>query len=104
VILAGQDPGGQMNLRLEAGQAVRNGMKWEDALEAVTLAPAGALGLADRYGSLEPGKVADLVLWGGDPFEISTAAELVLIDGKEVPLANRMTELLERYRRLPPKY
>jgi len=104
VILGGQDPAGQMNLRFEAGHAVRNGMKWEDALEAVTLAPARAFGLADRIGSLEPGKDADLVLWSGDPFEFSTAVEMVMIGGQETSMTNRMTELLERYRTLPPKY
>jgi imidazolonepropionase-like amidohydrolase len=104
VILAGQDPGGQMNLRFEAGHAVRNGMKWDDALEAVTLAPAKALGLASRFGSLEPGKAADVVVWSGDPFEFSTGVELLLIDGREAPRSSRMTELLQRYRTLPPKY
>lgn len=104
VILGGQDPGGQMNLRFEAGHAVRNGMKWEDALEAVTLAPARAFGLGDRIGSLEPGKDADLVVWSGDPFEFSTEVEIVMIGGQETSMANRMTELLDRYRTLPPKY
>jgi len=103
VILAGQDPGGQMNLRFEAGHAVRNGMRWDDALEAITLAPARAFGLMDR-GSLEPGKVADLVLWSGDPLDFAAGAELVLIGGQEAPLTNRMTELRERYRTLPPRY
>jgi len=103
VILAGQDPGGQVNLRFEAGHAVRNGMAWEAALEAITLAPARAFGLTDR-GSLEPGKTADLVVWSGDPLDFAAGADLVLIDGREVPLTSRMTELRERYRTLPPKY
>lgn len=103
VILAGQDPGGQMNLRFEAGHAVRNGMGWEAALEAITLAPARAFGLSDR-GSLEPGKTADLVVWSGDPLDFAAGAELVLIGGQETPLTSRMTELRERYRTLPPKY
>lgn len=103
VILAGQDPGGQMNLRFEAGHAVRNGMGWEAALEAITLAPARAFGLTDR-GSLEPGKTADLVVWSGDPLDFAAGAELVLIGGQEAPLTSRMTELRERYRTLPPKY
>ncbi len=103
VILAGQDPGGQMNLRFEAGHAVRNGMGWEAALEAITLAPARALGLTDR-GSLEVGKTADLVVWSGDPLDFAAGAELVLIGGREAPLTSRMTELRERYRTLPPRY
>lgn len=104
VILAGQDPGGQMNLRFEAGHAVRNGMRWEDALAAVTIAPAEAFGLGQELGSLAPGKSADLVLWSGDPFEFSTGAERVLIRGQEIPLTSRMTELRDRYRTLPPRY
>ena len=104
VVLSGQDAGGQMNLRFEAGHAVRNGMSWEDALAAVTLAPAEAFGLEDRYGSLAPGRVADVVLWSGDPFEFSTGPELVLIQGTEMPLTSRMTELRDRYRTLPPSY
>ncbi len=103
VILAGQDPGGQMNLRFEAGHAVRNGMGWEAALEAITLAPAMAFGLTDR-GSLEPGKTADLVVWNGDPLDFAAGAEVVLIGGQEAPLTSRMTELRERYRTLPPRY
>ena len=104
VILSGQDMGGEMNLRFEAGQAVRNGMRWDDALEAITAAPARAFGLAERLGTLEPGKVADLVVWSGDPFEFSTGAERVFIDGAEVSLKTRMTELRDRYRTLPPSY
>jgi imidazolonepropionase-like amidohydrolase len=61
-------------------------------------------GVADRYGSLETGKVADVVVWSGDPFEFSTAVEHVFIRGKEVPLKSRQTELLERYKKLPPSY
>ena len=73
------------------------------ALEAVTLAPARALGVADAAGSLEPGKLADVVVWSGDPFEYSSRADLVLIGGREVPQTSRQAELLERYRRLPPE-
>src|SRR5256884_860688 len=92
------------DLRQQAGNAVANGMAWEQALRAVTLTPAEILGVADRYGSLEAGKVANLVVWSGDPFEFTTGVEHVLIRGKEIPLKSRQTELLERYRRLPVKY
>jgi imidazolonepropionase-like amidohydrolase len=79
-------------------------MAWDDALAAVTLVPAQVLGIADRYGSLEPGKVANLVIWSGDPFEFATDPAKVFIRGVEVPAESRQTELLERYRTLPPKY
>ena len=92
------------NLRQEAGNAVATGMPWEQALRAVTLTPAEALGVADRYGSLEVGKVANVVVWSGDPFEFSTGVEHVFIRGRDIPLRSRQTELLERYRTLPPKY
>ena len=79
-------------------------MTWDQALRAVTLSPAEIFGVADRYGSLEPGKVANLVVWSGDPFEFTTGVEHVLIRGKEIPLKSRQTELLERYKKLPPSY
>ncbi len=92
------------NLRQQAGNAVATGMTWDQALRAVTLTPAEIFGVADRYGSLEPGKVANVVVWSGDPFEFSSGVEHVYIRGKEIPLRSRQTELLERYKTLPPKY
>jgi imidazolonepropionase-like amidohydrolase len=92
------------NLRQQAGNAVAYGMTWDQALRAVTLTPAETFGVADRYGSLEVGKVANVVVWTGDPFEFSTGVEHVIIRGKEISLRSRQTELLERYRTLPPKY
>jgi imidazolonepropionase-like amidohydrolase len=92
----------------EAGNAVRFGLDPETALRAVTLAPAEVYGVADRYGSVEPGKVANLVVWPGDPFEAASLPEAVLIRGRLVPMRSRQTELLERYRTLeegrPPAY
>ena len=92
------------NLRQQAGNAVSYGMTWDQALRAVTLSPAEIFGVADRYGSLEPGKVANVVVWSGDPFEFTTGVEHVLIRGKEIPLTSRQTELFERYKKLPPNY
>ena len=92
------------NLRQQAGNAVAYGMTWDQALRAVTLSPAEIFGVADRYGSLESGKVANVVVWSGDPFEFTTGVEHVLIRGKEIPLKSRQTELFERYKKLPPTY
>ena len=92
------------SLRQQAGSAVSYGMTWDQALRAVTLAPAQIFGVADRYGSLEAGKVANVVVWSGDPFEFTTGVEHVLIRGNEIPLRSRQTELFERYRKLPPSY
>jgi len=104
VALLETDTHNARNLRQQAGNAVANGMTWDQALRAVTLSPAEIFGVADRYGSIAPGKVADVVVWSGDPFEFSTAVEHVYIRGREIPLKSRQTELLERYRKLPPTY
>jgi imidazolonepropionase-like amidohydrolase len=86
------------NLRQEAGNAIAYGFDRAAALEAVTLAPARVWGIADRYGSLEPGKDADVVIWSGDPFELTTGPERVFIRGEEMPKDTRQRRLLERYR------
>jgi len=104
IALLETDTHNSRNLRQEAGNAVAYGMSWEQALRAVTLSPAEIFGVADRYGSLEAGKVANVVVWSGDPFEFTTGVEHVLIRGKEISLKSRQTELLERYRKLPPNY
>lgn len=84
-------------LRQEAGIAVSYGLPRAKALEAITLAPALALGLEKDVGSLERGKRADLVLWSGDPLELSSFAEKVFIGGVEQPLGTRHSKLVERY-------
>jgi len=104
VVIIESETGGPRNLRWAAGHAVRFGMPWSQALAAITLAPARALGIEDRYGSLAPGKVANVVVWSGDPLDYSSHAEHVFIRGIEVPQTSRQTELLERYRKLPPSY
>jgi len=101
VVIAQGDPGGERNLRYAAGNAVRNGMSWDDALRALTILPASTFGLGD-YGTLEAGKVANVVIWSGDPFEFSAIAEKVYIKGREQPLRTRETELRDKYRALPP--
>lgn len=104
VVLMETDTHNARNLRQQAGNAVSYGMTWDEALRAVTLSSAEVFGVADRYGSLEPGKIANVVVWSGDPFEFTTAVEHVWIRGKEIPLRSRQTELLERYKSLPPKF
>lgn len=86
-------------LRHAAGNAVAHGMAWDDALASVTLAPATLFGVQDRYGTIEPGKVANVVVWSGDPFEFATRAEHVFIRGRAVPEESRQLELLRRYQR-----
>lgn len=84
-------------LRQEAGIAVSYGLPRAKALSAITLLPAKALGLEKELGSIEQGKRADLVLWSGDPLELSSFAEKVFIAGVEQPLGTRQSKLVERY-------
>ncbi len=91
------------NIRQEAGNAVAYGMSWDDALRAITLAPAEIFGVAGRIGSLAPGRDADVVVWSGDPFEFSTRAEHVYVSGREYLEPNRQEQLTERYKTLPPR-
>ncbi len=88
------------NIKQEAGNAVAYGLPYDEALKAITLYPAQVWGVADRYGSLAPGKVANVVVWGGDPLELLTPVEAVFIRGVQVPMVSRETQLRDRYMRL----
>jgi len=89
------------NLKQEAGNAVAYGMTWDDALRAVTLAPAEFFGVADRVGSLQSGREGNVVVWSGDPFEFTTRVEHVFVRGREYNEKTRQDMLIERYRNLP---
>jgi imidazolonepropionase-like amidohydrolase len=69
-------------LPINAALAVREGMPEEEALKAITINPAEIIGVADRVGSLEVGKDADLVVFSGHPFDYRTVTDLVLVDGQ----------------------
>jgi imidazolonepropionase-like amidohydrolase len=75
-------------------------MDYDAALRAVTEAPAAAFDL-QGYGKIEPGAVANVVVWSGDPFQTSTRAEHVFVRGHEASLETRQTLLLQRYRKVP---
>jgi imidazolonepropionase-like amidohydrolase len=85
------------NITQSAGIAVANGLSWDDALRAITLAPAEIYDVADRIGSLEAGKRADLVIWNDDPLELTSYPEQVYIGGEAVPMQSRQTLLRDRY-------
>ena len=90
-------------LRQEAGIAVAYGLPRARALQAITGAAARAMGLSE-LGTVEAGKRADVVLWSGDPLELSTVAEKVFVGGVDEPLATRQTKLVERYlKKVPAK-
>ncbi|GAB3368733.1 amidohydrolase family protein [Lysobacter rhizosphaerae] len=86
-------------IRQIAGNAVANGLPWEDGLAGLTRVPAEAFGVGDKLGSIAVGKRADLVLWSGDPLEVSTVAMQVWLDGRAIIMRSRQTELRDRYLR-----
>jgi imidazolonepropionase-like amidohydrolase len=92
------------NVRYEAGNAVAYGMEWNAALRAITLTPAETFGVADRVGSLQAGRSADVVIWSGDPFEFATQPERVFVRGVQVSTPSRQDLLEQRYKTLPPAY
>jgi imidazolonepropionase-like amidohydrolase len=73
------------------------GLSWDDAFAAITGRPADALGLGADMGTLRPGRRGDVVIWDGDPLELSTAVTAVYIDGVAQPLTNHQTKLRDRY-------
>ena len=77
-----------------------SGLTWGEAFASISSAPAEAIGMNGQMGVLAPGAVGDLVVWDGDPLEVSSAALRVFIDGVEVPLESHQTRLRERYRDL----
>ncbi|MCR9160984.1 MAG: amidohydrolase family protein [Nannocystaceae bacterium] len=85
------------NVTQEAGIAIANGLPREVALRGVTHTIASAYGMEADYGSLAPGKVANVVIWPADPFELSTVPEAVYIRGTSIALRSRQTELRDRY-------
>jgi imidazolonepropionase-like amidohydrolase len=93
------DPGAEArNLPLYAGMAAAYGLSKSDALKSVTLYPAQIMNVADRLGSIEPGKMANLVVTDGDLLEIRTHIRYLFIDGRPVVLTSRHTELNDAFK------
>jgi imidazolonepropionase-like amidohydrolase len=74
-----------------------SGLNWDDAFAAITSKPADVIGMGAEIGSLKAGRRADVVIWDGDPLELSSAVEAVWIDGVSQPLSTRQTRLRDRY-------
>ncbi|HSD75395.1 MAG TPA: amidohydrolase family protein [Steroidobacteraceae bacterium] len=91
------EPHNVRKLRQTAGNAVAHGLPWEAALAGLTRVPAEIFGVADRFGTIERGRRANLVVWSGDPLETTTFATHVFIDGALQPERSRQTELRDRY-------
>jgi imidazolonepropionase-like amidohydrolase len=109
VVITGNGPGDEetfnvRNIKQEAGNAVAYGMSWDDALRAVTLSPAEVFGVADRIGSLQAGRDANVVIWSGDPFEFTSVPEHVFVKGREYLQPDRQQMLTDRYKNLPPAW
>lgn len=88
------------NIRLatqHAGNAVAHGLSHEAAMAALTVNPARIFGMEGTIGSLAKGARADLVIWSGDPLEVTEAAETVLINGKVIEHTSRQIKLQQRY-------
>jgi len=76
-----------------------SGLTWDEAFAAISSVPADIMGVGETHGSLKAGKAADVVVWDGDPLELSSAATTVIIDGVEQPTGNRQQRLRDRYAR-----
>jgi len=84
-------------IRQLAGNAVAAGLPWDAGLAGITSVPADAPGVGNGIGRIAPGQRADLVLWSGDPLEVSSLALQVWMDGRGMPMVSRQTELRDRY-------
>jgi imidazolonepropionase-like amidohydrolase len=95
------DAANSRNLPYNAALAVAYGLDADAALRALTINPAEIFGVADRYGSLEPGKVANVVVTTGDPMDVRSTVRHLFIRGEAVPLDDRHTRLYEQFRARP---
>jgi len=81
----------------QAGRAVGWGLSHDDAIKALTLDAARILGVDSQVGSIDAGKVANLVVLTGDPLEIRSQIRHVVVAGRDVPLDNSQVELFKKY-------
>ena len=84
-------------LRQMAGNAVSNGLPYEAGLAALTISPVVIFALGEDHGSIKENSVANLVIWSGDPLEVTSVADQVIISGKMDPMVSRQTLLRDRY-------
>jgi imidazolonepropionase-like amidohydrolase len=97
VIFSTDDAHNVRNLPYGAGYAVAYGLPYDEALRGITLYPAQAFGIDKDYGSLEVGKVANVVVAEGDPLDVKTDVKRVFIAGREIPMDNRQIRLRDQY-------
>jgi len=97
IVFASYDAHNSRNLPYQAGFATAFGLPHEEALKAVTLNAAEIWGVADRLGSLDVGKAANIVVANGDPLDVKTDVKQVFIAGKQIPMTSRQTRLRDQY-------
>jgi imidazolonepropionase-like amidohydrolase len=97
-IITADEAGHERNLPYHAATAAAYGLPKEEALKSITLSPAQIFGVADRVGSLEPGKDATLIVTTGDPLEIESNVTMEFIQGRKVDLTSRHTGLSDKYK------
>lgn len=97
IVIASYDSHNARNLPYAAGFATGFGLPYDEALKAITLNAAEVWGVADKLGSLDPGKTANVVVSGGDPLDVKTVVKMVFINGNEIPMTSRQTRLRDEY-------
>jgi imidazolonepropionase-like amidohydrolase len=97
IVIASYDSHNARNLPYAAGFATGFGLPYDEALKAITLNAAEVWGVADKLGSLDPGKTANVVVSSGDPLDVKTAVKMVFINGNEIPMTSRQTRLRDEY-------
>jgi imidazolonepropionase-like amidohydrolase len=85
------------NLPVPASMSVAHGLSEEEAIKALTINPARILGVDDRVGSLEMGKMANVVVWKGNPLQMRSRVHTVIINGKIIPLTSVQTRLRDKF-------
>ena len=88
-------------LTQQAGVAVAYGLPHEEAIKALTLYPAQMFGVDKMLGSIEPGKMANIIVTNGDPLELNTEVKYLFIKGEETSLDNRHLDLYNKYKKRP---
>ncbi len=97
IVFASYDAHQVRNLPYQAGFAVAFGFPHDEALKAITLNPAETWGVADKLGSLDVGKTANVVVSSGDPLDVTTDVKQVYIEGRAIPMTSRQTRLRDQY-------
>lgn len=98
IVTGARDSSDSRNLPYKAAQAAAYGLEKEDAVKAITIWPAEILGVASKVGSIEPGKLANLIIVKGDPLDIRAEVKYVLIEGKLVPFESRNIDLYDAFK------